>query len=51
MTPPLDLAPFMVRPGERVIVANVESRRARKAYADTEAVRLRQCRAMFEGAH
>ena len=49
MNPPLDLAPFLVRLGERVVVARAESRRARNAYAQAEAERLRRCRAVFEG--
>jgi hypothetical protein len=50
MNAPLDLAPYMVRPGNRVIVAQAESRRARMAYANAQAEHLRRCRAAFEGA-
>ena len=49
MNPPLDLAPYMVRPGARVICAEVESNRSRKVWAQGETERLRRCRAAFEG--
>lgn len=48
MIAPLDLAPFLVRLGDRVVVARAESRRARDAYANAEAKRLRQCREKFQ---
>lgn len=45
--PPLDLAPYIIRPGNRVTASRVESERARKAYAHHRTQQLRKAREMF----
>lgn len=45
----LDLEPYLVVPGSRVIAREVESKRARHAHARSQAQRLRACRMAMEG--
>lgn len=49
MTDILDLTPYLITPGYRVITRREESRRAREAYGRSEARRLRECRLRLEG--
>lgn len=49
MKPTLDLAPYLITPGTRVIVREAESRRARDAYARSRVRELLACRGAFSG--
>lgn len=44
---PLDLAPYLVTPGNHVIARRVESDRAREAYSRKRIAELRKAREMF----